>query len=251
MFTKTEALSSDLLAQVLSELGLSAAPSPNLAGLKTLYAAWCRHVPFDNVQKLIAIQQQTPDALPGDSAPNFFHSWLKYRTGGTCWAGNGALCSLLVTLGFAAQRGVGTMLVAPDLPPNHGTVIVELDGARYVVDASILHNEPLPVETGAATTIDHPVWGVRCAKRDGHWHIRFRPLHIPEGLECRLDQLTATPEDFHERHEQTRAWMGRNVNRYPLMLSVGAERRSRSTRLLLTRMPLSASRLLQQSRPDR
>jgi N-hydroxyarylamine O-acetyltransferase len=206
MFTKTEEVSPDLLERVLNGLRLSVAPAPDLAGLKTLYAAWCRYVPFDNIQKLISIQKQPLDVLPGDSVQDFFHSWLKYRTAGTCWAGNGALCSLLVTLGFAARRGIGTMLVAPDLPPNHGTVIVELDDTKYVVDASILHSEPLPLVEGETTTIDHPAWGVRCVKRADHWQIRFRPLHLPEGLESRIDQLVATREEFQERHEQTRAW---------------------------------------------
>jgi hypothetical protein len=114
MSTRTEELSPDLLERVLSRLGLSATPAPDLNGLKTVYAAWCRGVPFDNIRKLIHVQTQTPGVLPGDSAQDFFEAWLKYSTGGTCWAGNGALHSLLVTLGFAAHRGVATMLVAPE-----------------------------------------------------------------------------------------------------------------------------------------
>jgi N-hydroxyarylamine O-acetyltransferase len=98
------------------------------------------------------------------------------------------------------------MLVAPDVPPNHGTVLVELDGTRYVVDASILHRAPLPLHEDRGITIDHPAWGVRCVKRAQHWYISFRPMHRPLGLECRLDQLSATREAFHERHAQTRAW---------------------------------------------
>jgi len=206
MLTSTEELSPDLLERVLSGLGFSAMPTPDLNGLKDVYAAWCRRVPFDNIRKLIHVQRQDPGVLPGDTAQDFFEAWLKYRTGGTCWAGNGALHSLLVTLGFAAQRGVGTMLVAPNIPPNHGTVTVALDGTRYVVDASILHSAPLPLEEGEATTIDHPVWGVRCVKQERHWHIRFRPMHVPNGLECRIDQLSATREEFRERHERTRGW---------------------------------------------
>ena len=124
MLTSTEELAPDLLERVLSRLGLSAPPALDLNGLKTVYVAWCRQVPFDNIRKLIHVQTQTLSALPGDSAQDFFEAWLKYKTGGTCWAGNGALHSLLVTLGFAAQRGVATMLVAPSLPPNHGTVSV-------------------------------------------------------------------------------------------------------------------------------
>jgi N-hydroxyarylamine O-acetyltransferase len=204
--TRTEELSPDLLERVLSRLGLSATPAPDLNGLKTVYAAWCRSVPFDNIRKLIHVQTQTQGVLPGDSAQDFFEVWLKYKTGGTCWAGNGALHSLLVTLGFAAQRGVATMLVAPSVPPNHGTVSVELDGVRFLVDASILHSEPLPLEEGKAITIEHPAWGVRCVQQNHSWRITFRPMHVPTGLECRIEQLATTREDFHARHEQTRAW---------------------------------------------
>jgi len=206
MLTSTEQLAPDLLERVLSRLGLSAPPSLDLNGLKTVYIAWCRQVPFDNIRKLIHVQTQTLSAFPGDSAQDFFEAWLKYKTGGTCWAGNGALHSLLVTLGFAAQRGVATMLVAPSLPPNHGTVSVALDGVRYVVDASILHSEPLPLEEGKAITIEHPAWGVRCVQQNNNWHIRFRPLHVPTGQECRIEQFFTTREDFRERHERTRAW---------------------------------------------
>ena len=35
------------------------------------------------------------------------------------------------------------MLAAPDLPPNHGTVVVDVDSAKYLVDCAILHGEPL------------------------------------------------------------------------------------------------------------
>jgi hypothetical protein len=31
-------------------------------------------------------------------------------------------------------------------------------------------------------------------------------MHVPTGLECRLEQFSTTREDFHKRHEQTRPW---------------------------------------------
>jgi hypothetical protein len=47
MSFKTEELAIDLLERVLMRLGLSNRPAPTLDGLQTLYAAWCRKVPFD------------------------------------------------------------------------------------------------------------------------------------------------------------------------------------------------------------
>lgn len=206
MSAQSEGLATDLLERVLAAFGLPDRPAPNLEGLWALYAAWCRQVPFDNVRKLIHLKYHNAGPLPGDDATDFFTAWLTYRTGGTCWAGHSALYALLVSLGFAVSRGIGTMLVAPDLPPNHGTVIVTVDGVRYVVDASILHHEPLRLDEHTATGVEHPAWGVHCHKRQGHWYIRWRPLHTPAGIDCRLDHLQATRAQFQTLHEQTRLW---------------------------------------------
>jgi N-hydroxyarylamine O-acetyltransferase len=214
MALPTEALSMDLLEQVLSRLGLADRPAPTLDGLQTLYAAWCRKVPFDNVRKLIHLHSHAPGPLPGDDPAEFLEAWLAYGTGGTCWAGNGALHAVLVSLGFAAIRGMGTMHAAPEAPPTHGTVVVTWEGTRYLVDASILHGAPLPLHESAPTSIAHPVWGVHCTKRDGTWYIRWRPLHQPDGLDCRLQYLHVSRETFRARHEQSRAWSPFNYEVY-------------------------------------
>jgi N-hydroxyarylamine O-acetyltransferase len=163
---------------------------------------------------LIHVHNHAPGPLPGDDATEFFEAWLTYGTGGTCWAGHGALHALLVSLGFQASRGMGTMLVAPHIPPNHGTVLVTWDEMRYVVDASILHGEPLRLDASMPTGVTHPAWGVQCSMRDGHWYIRWRPIHMPDGLDCRLDYLHVTRETFRERHEQTRPWSPFNYELY-------------------------------------
>jgi N-hydroxyarylamine O-acetyltransferase len=69
------------------KLGLSAHPAPTFGGLQTLYAAWCRKVPFDNVRKLIHLRRQDSSPLPGNNVGDFFEAWLRHGTGGTCWAG--------------------------------------------------------------------------------------------------------------------------------------------------------------------
>jgi N-hydroxyarylamine O-acetyltransferase len=214
MSLHTEELPMDLLEQVLSRLGLSERPAPTLDGLQMLYAAWCRKVPFDNVRKLIHLHSHAPGPLPGDDPAEFLAAWLAYGTGGTCWAGNGALHAVLVSLGFGAIRGMGTMHAAHEAPPTHGTVLVTCDETCYVVDASILHSAPLPLHESAPTGVVHPVWGAHCTKRDGTWLIRWRPLHQPEGLDCRLQSLHVSRETFRERHEQSRAWSPFNYEVY-------------------------------------
>jgi len=200
------ALAPAQIERVLAKLGLAARPEPSLEGLKQLYAAWCLKVPFDNVRKLIHLRRQEPGPLPGDTAGDFFEAWLRHGTGGTCWAGNGALQALLRSLDFTAERALATMLVYPNLPPNHGTVVVSCEQKRYLVDASMLHGEPLALEPHAQSVIAHRAWGVQCGVRDGKWFIRWHPLHLPAGIDCRIEQLEVTAQTFHERHEMSRPW---------------------------------------------
>lgn len=174
--------------------------------LRALYGAWCKKVPFDNVRKMIHIRAANPAPLSGSMAEDYFEAWLKFGAGGTCWPGAGALHAFLASLGFDAVRCIGTMLVAPNLPPNHGTVIVKLDNELFLVDSSILHGEPLRLNKDSETAVAHPTWGVRCVPRDGHWYIQWRPTMKPEGFECRLDRFPATETEFRDSYERTRAW---------------------------------------------
>jgi arylamine N-acetyltransferase len=209
-----EALSPVLLERVLTGLGFAVRPAPTWHGLKQLYAAWCARVPFDNVRKLIHLHSREPGALPGDTPAEFFEAWLRHGTGGTCWAGNGALHTLLRALDFEAERGLATMLMVPNLPPNHGSVVVACERRRYLVDASILHGEPLPLEEHAPSSIEHPAWGVQCSVRAGQWFIHWRPLHRADGLDCRIEALRVNRQSFHERHEDSRAWSPFNFALY-------------------------------------
>jgi N-hydroxyarylamine O-acetyltransferase len=214
MPSNVTSLPKELVERVLAKLGLSHWPDPTAEGLRAIYFAWCRRVPFDNIRKMIHLRRGDPGSLPGDQARDFFENWLHYGTGGTCWAGNGALYALLDSLGFAAQRAVATMLVAPNLPPNHGSVTVRCDAQRYLVDASILHDEPLALEECRATAVAHPSRVTHCSIRDGHWTIGWRPLHRPDGLDCRMDRFDATSAMFCELHEQSRKWSPFNCELY-------------------------------------
>lgn len=210
----TEQLPAGLVERVLSRLGLPGPPQTDLDGLKTVYGAWCRKVPFDNVLKRIHLASRHPGPLPGGDDIRFFESWLRYGTGGLCWAGNSALCSLLTALGFAAARGLATMLTGPDQAPNHGTVTAACDGRLYLVDASMLHGEPLPLDDHRPTGVAHPAWGVRCTRQDGRWQVRWRPLHMTDGLDCHIDRLDASRDAFLELNEETRLWSPFNYSLY-------------------------------------
>ena len=195
-----------LTSKVLDKLECDA-PRPTLDGLTALYGEWCRRVPFDNVRKLIHVRGGDPGRLPGDTAEEFFSEWLAHGCGGTCWTGNGALYAILEALGFTAERVVATMLVAPDIPPNHGSVVVTIDGDRWIVDASILHGEPLAMRADQPSDIDHPAWGVTGLWVDGQFRIRWRNFLTGGGpMDCGFNHVGASGEEFAQRHETTRAW---------------------------------------------
>ena len=120
-----------------------------------------------------------PGPLPGSTSDGFFEAWLEHGTGGTCWAGNGALHDLLEALGFDVARAIATMLPSPEIRgPNHGTVIVTVDGERWIADASILSGEPIripaPAEPAAEGQLPRFEWldGQPGSASGGRWRHR-------------------------------------------------------------------------------
>lgn len=154
-------------------------------------------MPFDNVRKLISLRSRESGPLPGDAPQDFFEGWLRDGTGGTCWAGAGALHALLLSLDFRPTRVIATMLSRPDAASNHGTVIVAVDGRHYLADSAILHDAPLLL-----------------ASDPRHSITRWRPLHQLAGIDCRIDELGVAADRFRAAHEATRAWSPFNDQPY-------------------------------------
>jgi N-hydroxyarylamine O-acetyltransferase len=201
-----EGLSNQLVERILTRLGFNHRPAPTIAALRSIYGAWCERVPFDNIRKLIHVRAANAAPLPGSTPEDYFEAWLKFGTGGTCWPGAGALHAFLAALGFDAIRAIGTMMAAPNLPPNHGTVLVNFGSQVFLVDSSILHGYPLSLSKDSETSVAHPAWGVRCVWRASNWYVQWRPLIRLEGFECRIDSFPATETDFREAYARTRGW---------------------------------------------
>jgi N-hydroxyarylamine O-acetyltransferase len=201
-----DALPSALVERVLAKLGFASRPAADMAGLARLYAAWCRKVPFDNARKLIALRAAHPGPLPGDSSRAFLEAWLADGAGGTCWAMHGAWTEVLRACGFRAERGIATMLVAPDLPPNHGTTSAQIDGKTLLVDACVQHGEPLVLDPHLETGIQHPAHGVHVRPDGGKWLLRWRSPFAPGRMDCRIDSLASDAAEFRAYHETTRGW---------------------------------------------
>jgi N-hydroxyarylamine O-acetyltransferase len=158
---------------------------------------------------------------------DFFEALLTLGTGGTCWAGNGALHDLLQALGFGVERAIATMLHSPDLAePNHGSVVVTLGGVRYVTDASILSGEPLEL---SASVPDAPL--PRVEMRGETPFIVWRTLPFPDGMPCRFEKIGVGAAEWHERHQRTATWSPFNfgvaarTNRPGRVVGLGVSRR--------------------------
>ena len=184
-------------------------PTPDLAGLGDVYAAWCSKVPFDNVLKLVHLSAGTTGALPGSTSDDFFASWLDTGAGGTCWAGNGAIHDLLAALGFETARVAATMQPGPETPgPNHGSVMVALDGERWIADASILSGVPLRIPEPDETPGSGPL--PRIELRDGKPTVIWRTLTAPGGFPCRIDRIGIGADEWDALHQATALRSGFN-----------------------------------------
>ena len=197
-------ISTDLLERVLGRFGFSGPPTIDRQGLDRLYAAWCLNVPFDNTRKLIALRTDTAGPLPGIDPVDFLETWLEHGPGGTCWPSCNALFAVVAACGFDAQRTTASMMDVGT--PNHGTIIVRLDGDNYLVDSSMLLNRVIRLETDRIVVDDDPLRPVEYETVDGAFRLWFTsPIHR-EGsfFPCRLLTRGVAEPVFQEAYEASR-----------------------------------------------
>ena len=197
----TPTLPATLRARVLGRFGLDADIPLDIGGLRALYAAWCRNVPFDNVRKLIALRTGNEEALPGGEAGDFLEYWLRHGTGGTCWSSSNALFELVVSCGFVARRVAGSMR---DLGvPGHGSVKVTIDGADWLVDSSMLIMHPIPLANTVHIDRD-PLFGVEVEPSGGSHLVWFDTPPYDEYFPCRFLIDPVDHAFYLERYEISR-----------------------------------------------
>lgn len=197
-------LSDDLAGRVLARLGIDRVER-SADGLARLYRAWCHAVPWDNVQKRIAVARG--DArLPGGEPAELFRNLLAHGTGGTCWPSAGALHALLRAVGFDARRGVGTMMYdrIGSKVPNHATTIVRIGAEEWLVDSSILNEVPVPLRR-ERTLVPHPMHPTSAEPHaDGLWLVDWQAHNRDERATCLIWDDDATHERYLEGYEASR-----------------------------------------------
>lgn len=203
--TGSEGLPMDLVEQTLDRMGLEATPTRDPEGLTVLYRAWCRGVPFDNTLKLIALHGEDAEpALPGMDAEEFLRTWLRHGTGGTCFPSANALHELARSCGFDSRVVVGSMW---DMgTPTHGTTVVDLEGTSWLIDSSMLTDEPLELAGRTATAIDHPVHASTAEPVEEGWLLQFSAPYADDlRIPCRtLSPSAVDHSTLVERFEASR-----------------------------------------------
>jgi N-hydroxyarylamine O-acetyltransferase len=226
-------LDPELVASILERLGLPAAPPIDLAGLRRIYGAWCARVPFDNVAKLLALRAAPEAPLPPVSSQQFFERYLEHGTGGTCWTSSDALCSLLESVGFPARRVAGSMRDTGIV--SHGSVKVTFGSNDWLVDSSLLTNEPLPLSDDLFTS-DDPVFQFEVEPVNGT-HVVWSDLPpSPYWIPCPILVDPATTDFYEIRWQASKARSPFNEriyarrNRPGEMLIISANRRYSKTK---------------------
>jgi hypothetical protein len=185
----------------MAALGLQEPAGKGLPGLTAVYAAWCRNVPFDNVRKMNVLGEGGTPSLPGRTAEEFFENWLAHGTGATCWPASNALYVLLRTLGFDARRVAGNMR---DLgKTTHASVIVSIDGAEWLVDASLQTLQPIPLRRELYASSDL-VYPAECEPVEDGWLLWWLVPPGQEFIPCRIFPQERTWQFYMDSYERSR-----------------------------------------------
>ncbi len=175
------ALPDQLFERVLIKLGLTERPGLDLVGLNTLCAAFSGNVSNDNIQKRIwfAGEQTTP--VTGGNPIEFFENWLVHGTGGTCFPINNAIYTLARSIGFDARRIAGSIIMEGfELDANHGSVLINLVGIDYLVDAQIAAFKALPLVPGQAASTGKGIHDIKAVPVEDGFHVLWYTGHNRE-----------------------------------------------------------------------
>jgi len=194
-------LSIQLAERMLSRLDLPYPVTADLATLQTLYAAWCHHLPFDNIRKMIALRTGGNQPLPGLDAEEFFENYLATGAGATCWPMANAFNELLLSLGYQSSLVAGYMLDLGVL--NHGSVKVTINQREYFADAPLLLNVILPLGQGIVIHND-PLVPVELEPQEGSNLVWIKPLPGNEYFYCRMISDPVPWSLFAEGYEASR-----------------------------------------------
>ena len=173
----------------LERIGAAAAASADLATLAAIHAGHALGIPFENldIHRGLGISLELPDV---------HDKLVTRRRGGYCFEHNALLAWALDQVGFQVTRLCGRVWIGKvtEGPPprTHMTLVVDVDGAEYLVDAGFGAHQllaPLPLRDGAEA--QQHAWSFRLEQRGQEFMLRTRR---PEGW---TDLYSFTREPQH------------------------------------------------------
>ena len=126
---------------LLSFLGLSAAPAPDVEGLRTLHRAYLERVPYED----LAVQLGESGPLDSEELT----ARVLTGRGGFCFELNTVLAALLRSVGFEVTHHQA--VVGGEGPTNHMVLLVQIGGDTWIADAGLGEGflDPLPLREGS------------------------------------------------------------------------------------------------------
>ncbi len=140
-------LSPDLTQTVLARLGVAAGP-PTLARLEALVNAYVRTVPWETAFRMV---KWAETAVTNDCPrwpDEFWRDNMERGGGGTCFESNYAFFSLLRALGYEGYLTINNM---GETIGCHTAIVLQVAGAKWLVDAGYPLYAPLPLHPNAIT----------------------------------------------------------------------------------------------------
>lgn len=126
-------ISNSLTLNILQYLGCPP-KDPTLRYLNQLIHAYIRTVPWESVSRIIkrhtTLETRDCPRLPAE----FWGDAMRYGFGGTCFESSLAFYSLLTALGYEGYLTVNDM---GETRGCHATIIIFIDGKKYLVDNTI------------------------------------------------------------------------------------------------------------------
>lgn len=177
----------------LSALDITPGP-PSLGLLEQLHRAHMFTFPFSNVEVLLGDHPGVKPATVGTQL-------VERRRGGYCFEHSQLFAAALETLGFSVRRALGRVRALAS-PRTHMTVLVDVDGVRYLCDPGFGFSVtgPIPLVEGAVRDegdrefsigrIEDEGWPLWAFQRDGE-------------MEHMLDESTVHAADVSMGHLKT------------------------------------------------
>lgn len=150
--TDISPLSSSLTTAVLAYLNVALA-LPSISHLEQLIDNYTQTVPWETAFRIVKRHETQETAVCPRWPDEFWDDALTRGGGGTCFESNLAFFSLLRTLGYKGYLTINNM---GETIGCHTAIIIQLDGAKWMVDAGLPIYRSLEIKPDQVTQRSTP-----------------------------------------------------------------------------------------------